>query len=270
MKILVVDVGGSHVKCVATGHRSRVDFVSGPNMTAGRMMKRLLKITTEWQFDAVSIGYPGVVQRGMIVREPVNLGSGWVGFDFPAAFGRPVRIINDAAMQALGGYEGGRMLFLGLGTGLGSALIVDGVIVAMELGRLHYGRRRTYEDQVGEQARQRLGNEKWRSKVRAIVEGFRKAFFPDYIVLGGGNVARLKRLPPQTRRGDNADAFLGGFRLWDRPTSQDLDPLSARTPAQSCCAMIDACDNHWDRSTPCRSRSIPTITLKVGRQWRQR
>lgn len=215
VKILVVDVGGSHVKRVATDHKSPVEFKSGPKLIPDSMVRQVLKITKGWRFDAVSIGYPGVVRRGKIVREPHNLGSGWVGFDFQAAFGHPVKTINDAAMQALGGYEGGKMLFLGLGTGLGSALIVDGVIAAMELGHLHYGHRRTYEDYVGENARERLGNKKWRSKVHDVLEGFRKALLPDYIVLGGGNVAHLKGLPRQTRRGDNADAILGGFRLWD-------------------------------------------------------
>lgn len=214
MKILVVDVGGSHVKCVATDHKSPVKFKSGPKLGPERMVSKVLKIVEGWRFDAVSIGYPGVVRRGGIVREPRNLGSGWVGFDFQAAFGRPVKIVNDAAMQALGGYEGGKMLFLGLGTGLGSALIVDGVIAAMELGHLHCGDGYTYEDYLGEQGRRRLGNRKWRGKVRDVVEGFRKSLLPDYIVLGGGNVEHLKSLPPLTRRGDNAYAFLGGFRLW--------------------------------------------------------
>lgn len=217
MKILVVDVGGSHVKCAATGHKKPVKFKSGPKLTPGPMVRKVMKITEGWRFDAVSIGYPGVVRRGRIAREPRNLGGGWVGFDFRAAFGRPARIINDAAMQALGAYEGGKMLFLGLGTGLGSALIVDGAIVAMELGHLRYGRGRTYEDYVGDKTRKRLGNGKWRHKVGDIVEGFREALLPDYVVLGGGNAAHLKRLPPQTRRGGNADAFPGGFRLWQRP-----------------------------------------------------
>jgi polyphosphate glucokinase len=214
IKVLVLDVGGSHVKCAATDHRMSVEFKSGPKMTPGQMVRRVLKITHGWRFDVVSIGYPGVVGRGVIAREPHNLGPGWIGFDFHAAFGRPVRIVNDAAMQALGSYEGGRMLFLGLGTGLGSALIFDGVVAAMELGNLHCGKGRTYEDHVGEPARKRLGNEKWRRQVHDVVEGFRKALLPDVIVLGGGNAARLERLPPQTRRGDNADAIVGGFRLW--------------------------------------------------------
>ncbi|MBE0620157.1 MAG: ROK family protein [Burkholderiales bacterium] len=215
-KILVIDVGGSHVKCVATDHRKPAKIKSGPKLTPDSMVRQVLKATRGWRFDAVSIGYPGVVRRGKIVHEPHNLGPGWVGFDFEAAFGRPVKTINDAAMQALGGYEGGKMLFLGLGTGLGSALIVDGVIAAMELGHLHYSHRHTYEDHLGKQGRKRLGKKKWRRKVEKVVAAFRKALLPDSIMLGGGNAADLKRLPPQTRRGDNSHAFAGGFRLWER------------------------------------------------------
>ena len=216
LKILVVDIGGSHVKCRATGRRAVVQLTSGPSMNPTGMMEGLRKITAGWDFNAVSVGYPGVVVQGKIAREPHNLASGWVGFDFDAGFGRPVKIVNDAAMQALGAYKGGKMLFLGLGTGLGSALIVDGMIAAMELGHLRSGPKRTYEDLVGEKARQRLRNKKWRKKVTEVLEGFRNAMLPDYIVLGGGNVRHLKRLPPQTRLGGNADAFAGGFRLWDK------------------------------------------------------
>jgi predicted NBD/HSP70 family sugar kinase len=215
LKILVVDVGGSRVKCVATDHENPVKFSSGPKLTPAQMVANVLEITKGWRFNAVSIGYPGVVRDGKIAREPYNLGPGWVGFDFQAAFGRPVKLINDAAMQALGGYAGGKMLFLGLGTGLGSALIIDGVIAGMELGHLHYADGHTYEDDLGEQGRRRLGNKKWRAKVEDVVEDFRQALLPDYIVLGGGNAARLKQLPPQTRRGSNAHAYLGGFRLWE-------------------------------------------------------
>jgi polyphosphate glucokinase len=215
VKILVIDIGGSHVKCASTDHMQSVEFKSGPKMTPGQMAKNVLKVTKGWRFDAISIGYPGVVSRGTIVREPHNLGPGWIGFDFHAAFSRPVRVINDAAMQALGGYDGGKMLFLGLGTGLGSALIVDGAIAAMELGHLHCGKGQTYEDHVGERARKRLGNRKWRRQVHDVVEGFRMALLPDVVVLGGGNVAHLKQLPPQTRTGENANAILGGFRLWN-------------------------------------------------------
>jgi predicted NBD/HSP70 family sugar kinase len=211
----VVDVGGSHVKCLATGRKKHVEFESGPKMTPDEMVKGVLKATQGWRFDAVSMGYPGVVRRGAPAREPHNLGRGWVGFDFRAAFGRPVRIINDAAMQALGGYRGGKMLFLGLGTGLGSALIVEGAIEAMELGHLRYSKKHNYEHYLGARGRQRLGTRKWRERVSAAVEGFYQALLPDYILVGGGNASRLKRLPPHTSRGDNSYAFLGGFRLWE-------------------------------------------------------
>jgi len=218
--ILVVDIGASHVKCAATNHQPSVRFSSGKKMGPERMMKQLLKVTDGWGFDAVSIGFPGVVHHRRIACEPHNMASGWIGFDFHKAFGVPVRIINDAAMQALGGYDGGKMLFLGLGTGLGSALIVEGVIAAMELSHLHYGSGRTYEDCVGEKAREQLGNKKWRHNVDKVVDGFRKALLPDYIVLGGGNVVHLKQLPPSTRRGDNAEAIVGGFRLWESHHSE--------------------------------------------------
>jgi len=214
MKILVLDVGGSHVKCLASGRKTHVEFKSGPKLTPREMVKQVLKITRGWRFDAVSIGYPGVVHRGKPAREPHNLGPGWVGFDFRSAFARPVRIINDAAMQALGDYKGGKMLFLGLGTGLGSALIVDGAIEAMELGHLRYSKKHVYEDHLGERGLERHGLRKWRALVAQAIEGFREALLPEYIVLGGGNVRKLKKLPPDTRRGDNSDAFTGGFRLW--------------------------------------------------------
>ncbi len=226
-KVLVIDVGGTHVKCVATGHKTPVKFDSGPKLGPRQMVKTVLRITKGWGFDAVSIGYPGVVRRGRMAREPHNLGAGWVGFDFEAAFGRPVKIVNDAAMQALGGYEGGKMLFLGLGTGLGSAFIVDGVIAAMELGHLHCGKGHNYEYDLGNEGRKRLGHEKWRRKVNAVVEGFRRALLPDYIMLGGGNAAKLKRLPPQTRCGDNAHAFAGGFRLWERQSRNGRGAIGA-------------------------------------------
>jgi predicted NBD/HSP70 family sugar kinase len=217
----VLDVGGSHVKCLASGRKTHVEFKSGPRMTPQAMVESVLKITRGWRFEAVSIGYPGVVSRGVIAREPHNLGRGWVGFDFQKAFGCPVKIINDAAMQALGDYQGGRLLFLGLGTGLGSALIVDGAIEPMELGHLRYSKKHVYEHHLGEHGRRRLGNRKWRAKVAAAVKEFRDALLPEDIVLGGGNAERLDRLPPHTRRGENAAAFAGGFRLWEarRPGS---------------------------------------------------
>lgn len=226
MNILVVDVGGSHIKCLLTGRKEPRKFESGPDMTPGDMVKGVLAVAKGWRFDAVSIGYPGVVCNGVPVDEPPNLGTGWVGFDFGAAFSRPVKIINDAAMQALGAYVGGTLLFLGLGTGLGSALIINGVIQAMELGHLRYGHGRSYEDYLGKRGLKRLGKKKWRRKVTKVTKGFRQALLPDDIVLGGGNVKKLKHLPPQTRRGDNADAFEGGFRLWKRE-----NPIAERETA---------------------------------------
>ncbi len=218
-RILVIDVGGSHVKC-HLGRRSKpARFSSGPTLTPEQMVKKVLKITRGWRYEVVSIGYPGVVRRGAIAAEPHNLGPGWVGFDFRAAFRRPVKLINDAAMQALGAYTGGSMLFLGLGTGLGTTLIVDNVIAAMELSHLPYRNGQNYEDYVGARARKRRGNKLWRGDVERALEDLRQALLPEYVVLGGGNVAHLRRLPAQTRRGGNADAFAGGLRLWERERS---------------------------------------------------
>lgn len=217
-KILVIDVGGSHVKCLLNGEATRRRFASGPGLTPQQMVEGVLEIAADWHFDTISIGYPGVVSHGVPALEPHHLAPGWVGFDFEAAFGRPVRIVNDAAMQALGSYRGGKMLFLGLGTGLGSALIVDGHIVAMELGHLRRSKRHDYEDLLGAGGYARLGKRKWRRKVHAVVEGFSAALLPDEIVVGGGQADRLRKLPPRTRRGNNSAAFLGGFRLWDEST----------------------------------------------------
>lgn len=218
VKVLVIDVGGSHVKCLATGQLRRRRFASGPDLTAGEMVARVLKLCGDWHFDVIALGYPGVVHDGAPLREPHNLGHGWVGFDFQSAFGRPVKILNDAAMQALGSYQSGKMLFLGLGTGLGSALIVDGHMVAMELGHLRRSKKHDYEDILGKRGFKRLGKKKWRRKVCAVVDGFSAALLPDEIVVGGGQADRLKKLPPRTRRTDNAAAFAGGFRLWDEKT----------------------------------------------------
>jgi len=215
-RILVLDIGGSHVKCIASGRRRPVKFESGPDMTPQIMMAKLRKLTRGWRYGAVTIGYPGVVRGNRIAREPHNLARGWMKFDFPAAFGCPVRMINDAAMQALGAYRGGRMLFLGLGTGLGSTLIFDGAIAPMELGHLPYAGKRSYEDDVGEAGRKRLGTKAWRKRTLQVLEFLRNALLPDTVVLGGGNTRWLKQLPPRTRRGSNADAFRGGFRLWQQ------------------------------------------------------
>jgi polyphosphate glucokinase len=214
LRVLVIDVGGSHVKMRVSGRRDEREFVSGPRLTARRMVAGVHTLAGDWRYDVVSIGYPGVVVHGKILTEPHNLGRGWVGFDFHAAFGRPTRIVNDAAMQAVGSYEGGRMLFLGLGTGLGSALIVDGVVEAMEIAHLTFKHGKTYEDYAGESGRHRLGPKKWRRVVAEIVEQLRTALEADYVVLGGGNARKLKKLPEGARLGSNDFAFLGGFRLW--------------------------------------------------------
>src|SRR5262245_39606904 len=184
-------------------------------MTAAGMVRAVKRLAADWKYDAVSIGYPGPVVHGRPFAEPHNLGGGWVGFDFRRAFGRPVKVINDAAMQALGSYRGGRMLFLGLGTGLGSALIVDGVLEPMELAHLPYKKGRTYEDYVGVGGLERRGKAHWRKSVADVVERLREAFGADDVVIGGGNARKLKKLPPGTRLGDNANAFVGGFRLWN-------------------------------------------------------
>jgi polyphosphate glucokinase len=216
MKILVIDVGGTHVKVRDTGHKNRVQFPSGPKMTASKMVAAVCKIILGWKYDVVTIGYPGPVLHGRIVGEPHNLGHGWVKFDFEKAFGRPVKIINDAAMQALGSYNGKRMLFLGLGTGLGSAMIVDGVLEPMELAHLPYKKGRSYEDYVGLAGLKRLGKKKWRRHVNDVVNQLKAALEADYVVLGGGNARLLKKLPPDTELGDNANAFRGGLRLWQK------------------------------------------------------
>jgi len=213
-RVLAIDVGGSHVKMRVSGRREEREFESGPGMTPRQMVAGIRKLTGDWQYDAVSIGYPGVVVHGKIVTEPYNLGRGWVGFDFRKAFGRPTLLMNDAAMQAIGSYEGGRMLFLGLGTGLGSALIVDGTVAPMELAHLPYKGGRSYEDYVGDRGRRRLGPKKWRRTVAAVVEQLSKAVEADYVVLGGGNARKLKKMPKNARLGNNEFAFLGGFRVW--------------------------------------------------------
>jgi polyphosphate glucokinase len=211
--VIVIDVGGTHVK-IRTSTKKHGEFASGPSMTPRQMVDGVKKLAQNWKYDAVSIGYPGPVRRGQVVSDPHNLGKGWVDFNFKAAFNCPVKILNDAAMQALGGYDGGNMLFLGLGTGLGSCMIVDGTIVPMELAHLRY-KNGTYEDCLGIRGVKALGTKKWRKKVVEIVEVLRAAFEPEDIVLGGGNVHRLKKLPKGCRAGDNANAFVGGLRLWE-------------------------------------------------------
>lgn len=222
-----MDVGGSHVKVLASGARAPRKIESGPELTAFAMVEAVKAATADWRYDAVSIGYPGPVAHGRPFAEPRNLGPGWVGFDFRRALGRPVRLVNDAAMQALGSYEGGRMLFLGLGTGLGCAMIVDGILEPMEVAHLPYKKGRTYEEYVGKRGLARLGKKKWRKHVLEVVELLRRSLEPDDVVIGGGNVKLLSRLPPGVRRGDNANAFRGGFRLWEK-VGQGRRPTRSR------------------------------------------
>jgi polyphosphate glucokinase len=213
-RVLVIDVGGSHVK-FRIGPRGKIaKFESGPKMTGAQMMAGVTAAVARSSYDAVAIGYPGLVFHGKITADPHNLGHGWMGFDFDKAFGAPVRLINDAAMQAIGSYEGGRMLFLGLGTGLGATLIVDGMVEPMELGHMPFKRGRTYEDYVGERGRTRLGTRKWRKVVGEVVARLSLILECDYVVIGGGNARRLKTLPKNARLGDNENAFKGGLRLW--------------------------------------------------------
>jgi polyphosphate glucokinase len=214
MNVLAVDIGGTHVKILATGQDTPRRVPSGETLTAEGMASEVKKLAGDWKYDVVSIGYPGPVLRGRPVSEPHNLGRGWVGFDYQAAFGCPVKLINDAAMQALGSYKSGKLLFLGLGTGLGSTLIVDGIVEPMELGHLPY-KKGTYEDYVGLRGLEKRGKRKWRESVADVVARLIAALEPDDVVLGGGNLKELKELPPGCRAGDNANAFLGGFRLWE-------------------------------------------------------
>lgn len=215
MKALVVDVGGTHVKILATGQKERREFESGPGLTVRQMVAGVKRLARDWSYDVVAIGYPGLVLKGRIAAEPHNLAPGWVGFDFEKSFRRPVQVMNDAAMQALGSYKAGTMLFLGLGTGLGSALVVDGHVVPLELAHLSY-KKGTIEDYVGLRGLERFGKKKWREHVAFMVDRFTAAIHPDEIVIGGGNAKKLKELPPLCRLGDNANAFNGGFRLCAR------------------------------------------------------
>jgi polyphosphate glucokinase len=223
--VLAVDVGGSHVKAVLNGVDERRRFASGPDLTAQQMVDGVLDLTKDWDYVGLSVGVPGPVVDEKVVREPVNLGEGWKGFDFEAAFGKPTKVINDAAMQAMGSYEGGRMLFLGLGTGLGTTLIIDGCLVAMEVQHMPF-RKGTFEDYVGERGLERLGHKRWRRALLAVIDVYVAAFSPDYVVLGGGNAREVGELPENCRLGHNEDAFLGGFRLWveDLTKSVPVEP----------------------------------------------
>lgn len=213
-RVLVVDIGGNNVKLLASGQKEPRKVASGPLLTPTRMMEDIGGVITDWDYDVVSVGYPGPVRNGRPFKDPHNLGASWVEFDFEAAFDRPVKIVNDAAMQALGSYRGGSMLFLGLGTGLGSALILDDIVQPLELGHLPY-KKSTFEDYVGQRGLDSNGKKEWRNDVADVVARLAAAIQPDDIVIGGGNVKKLKDLPPNTRAGDNIAAFEGGFRLWE-------------------------------------------------------
>jgi polyphosphate glucokinase len=215
-KVLVVDVGGTHIKVHAAGYGPTVKIISGPGMTAGQMATAVKKVSANWKFDAVSIGYPGPVKDNHPLIEPHNLGGGWVKFDYQKAFGKPVKIINDAAMQALGGHRGGRMLFLGLGTGLGSALCLDETVLPLELAHLPYKKNRSYEEYLGIAGLKRLGKKKWQENVFCVVELLRNALLADYVVLGGGNARLIKKFPADVEPGKNSNAIIGGYRLWNR------------------------------------------------------
>ena len=214
-RVLAIDIGGSHVKILATGEAERRRGESGPTMTAAQMVEAVKTLAEGWEWDVVSVGIPAPVHGGRVASEPANLGKGWAGFDYETAFGKPTRLINDAAMQALGSYESeGKMLFLGLGTGMGSALVVDGVVEPMELAHLPF-RKATFEDYVGESGLERLGKKRWRAAVLETIETLTSALEPDYVVLGGGNAKKVGELPANVRVGSNGDAFTGGFRLWN-------------------------------------------------------
>ena len=232
MNVLAIDIGGTHVKILATGQKEKRAFDSGPNLTPERMVAGVKKLAEGWKYNVISMGYPGPVIHDRPVAEPHNLAKGWVGFDFQVAFGCPLKVVNDAAMQALGSFKSGRMLFLGLGTGLGSALVFEGAVQPMELGHLPY-RKATYEDYVGLRGLEKHGKKKWRTSVADVVERLKAALEPDEVVLGGGNVKHLKELPPGCRLGDNEDAFVGGFRLWENQPMSRSCPDEETHPCSS-------------------------------------
>jgi polyphosphate glucokinase len=232
MKILVVDIGGTNVKMLASGQEAPRKFPSGPEMTPLQMVVGVLAATKDWEYDAISVGFPGPVLCGQPMTEPVNIGPGWMGFNFEAAFHLPVKVINDAAMQALGSYQGGKMLFLGLGTGLGAAVILNGTLEPLELGPFHY-KKRTLEHYVGARGLKRLGRKKWQRHVEYVVGRMIATLKPDDVVLGGGNVKKLTQLPPGTRAGSNANAFLGGFRLWQEEADWATVLRPGQTPGHS-------------------------------------
>jgi polyphosphate glucokinase len=213
-QILVVDVGGNNIKIKHAAHVEKRKTKSGPEMTPERMVDAVRKLAGDWRFDHVTIGYPGPVREGRLVLEPHNLGRGWTDFDFAAAFDRPVKVVNDAVMQAIGSYAGGKMLFLGLGTGLGAALVGDHVAVPLEVAHLPYRKELSFEDCVGKRGLDRMKQKRWEKAVHDVVERLRRALVADYVVLGGGNTKHLQAMPQHSQPGDNENAFLGGVRIW--------------------------------------------------------
>jgi polyphosphate glucokinase len=234
MKTLVIDVGGTHIKLLATGQQEVLKIASGPEMTAEEAVRAVLDAAHTWEYEVISIGYPGPVVDGKPLREPYNLGEGWIDLDYQGQFGRPVKLLNDAAMQAIGSYQGGRMLFLGLGTGLGSAMVISKTVVPLELAHLPYRKGRTFEDYAGLRGIERLGKKKWRRTVADVVVRLKAAMVADYVVLGGGNAKLLRSLPPDSQLGDNRNAFLGGFRLWE----EDVSIASPSHPSYSASSTI--------------------------------
>ncbi|HSQ01512.1 MAG TPA: ROK family protein [Candidatus Dormibacteraeota bacterium] len=228
MRVLAIDIGGTHVKILVSGQTEKRAVESGPTLTPRRMVTAVKRLAKGWPYDVVAMGYPGPVLHNRPMLEPHNLGPGWVGFDFARAFGKPVRILNDAAMQALGSYKGGRMLFLGLGTGLGTALVIDGRVEPLELAHLPYKKGKTFEDYVGLRGLDRLGKKKWRKEVAAVIKQLRGAMQADYVVVGGGNAKKLDGVPRGVEVGDNANAFLGGFRMWEGESSHGRRPTKPR------------------------------------------
>ncbi len=223
MNVLSIDIGGTHLKILLSGEKEARKMPSGPDFTPNQMVSDVLKLAEGWKFDVVSIGFPAPIHNNAPVAEPFNLGTGWVDFDYEKSFRCPVKMINDAAMQALGSYKGGKMLFLGLGTGLGSAVVTDEALLPLELGHLPF-KKKTFEDYVGARGLEKSGKATWKKHVFEMVEILTAAILPDYVVLGGGNVKKLKELPPACIPGSNANAFIGGFRMWEGPSDSKTKP----------------------------------------------
>jgi polyphosphate glucokinase len=253
MDVLIIDVGGTHIKVASSQNPVPIKIVSGPDMTAKMMVEQVLEAVSDWTYDCITIGYPGPVEHDRPLAEPHNLGSGWVGFPFQSALPKPVRFINDAAMQALGGYKGGKMLFLGTGTGLGAAIIAEGVILPLEIAHLPYKHGHTYEEYVGLAGLERRGHTKWRRSVRKVIRLFQKALLVDYVVLGGGNAKLMKKLPEGVLLGANSNAVLGGIALWKSAAERAAVPAGDAPPF----GQIDAVDQEIGLRAPRSPRRLP-------------